>query len=307
MHINLEEQLPFLIEQLSSTESGESLETRWKHVLEKFFSMARLVCLEQPLNYCRICNNGRSLHIPTINSNMLYELSVDSDEYAFNERDISLAEALLKMSRQFLSVQEAIERGATEERQRIARDLHDDVAARMLTLIHRVRDQDSIDLARSILKSLRNAIYTLDNKTTTTILDAITDIRSELQDRLNAIGMQLYWTQEDSLAGLTFTPRQHINLHRILHETATNVLRHAEADFMSVDIHLEQDQFHVLVCDNGKGFDMDHCVPGKGINNIRTRVEELTGTVHWFNTTNNNKNNHGCCLDIRFPISLSQK
>ncbi|HEY9053162.1 MAG TPA: ATP-binding protein [Gammaproteobacteria bacterium] len=305
MHIDLEEQLPFLIEQLSSTESGHSLETRWKHVLEKFFSLARLDSYEQELERCRIINNGLSLQIPAINHNLLYELSVDNAELAFNDNDIQLAEALLKISRQFISVQEAIDRGANEERQRIARDLHDDVAARMLTLIHRAKDQDAIDLARSILKSLRNAIYTLDNKSTTTILHAITDIRSELQDRLNSIGMQLIWNQDDSLAELTFTPRQHINLHRILHEIATNVLRHAEADYIHVDIDVDNDQFHLHVCDNGKGFDINHCVPGKGINNIRTRIKELDGKVEWLGAlTNNNK---GCCLDIRFPLTTSQK
>ncbi len=306
MHTNLEEQLPFLIEQLSSTESGDSLETRWKHLLENFFSLSRLTPLEQQLDHCRIINNGLSLQIPAINQNLLYELSVDKADYAFTEHDILLSEALLKMSRQFLSVHEAIEQGAAEERQRIARDLHDDVAARILTLIHRVKDQDSIDLARSILKSLRNAIYTLDNKSTTTILHAITDIRAELQDRLNSVGMQLIWNQDDSLAELTFTPRQHINLHRILHEVATNVLRHAEADYMIIDIELDNDLFHLHVCDNGKGFDMEHCVPGKGINNIRTRIRELDGKVEWLNLSNN-KNNNGSCLDIRFPISTSAK
>lgn len=117
--------------------------------------------------------------------------------------------------------------------------------------------------------------------------------------------MQLNWNQNDSLADLTFTPRQHINLHRILHEIATNVLRHAEADYINVDINIDNDQFHLHVCDNGKGFDIEHCVPGKGINNIRTRIKELDGKVEWLGASTND--NKGCCLELRFPLTTSQK
>ena len=242
------------------------------------------------------------LQVPAIHADQYYRLPTHSQS-TFTEHDAQLTDALLKLARQFMSVQEAIEQGAFEERQRLARDLHDDVAARILTLIHQTRDQQSIDLARSILKSLRNAIYTLDNKSTTSILHAVTDIRAELQDRLNSLGMQLFWTQPDNLQNYTFTPRQHINLHRILHETTTNVIRHADAQFMTIDIEIIDDQIRVFACDNGKGFNMDACIPGKGINNIKNRVKELNGEVHW---TSNKESQSGNCLDIRFPLS-SQK
>lgn len=298
MHRDLEQHLPLLIEELSNKEASESIAERWASVLEKFFNESTLIAAQGDIDQCEICDDGKTLSVPAIHSGQLYRLTTSS-RYKFTAHDAQLTDALLKLARQFMSVQEAIEQGASEERQRIARDLHDDVAARILTLIHQTRDQQSIDLARSILKSLRNAIYTLDNRSTTSILHALTDIRAELQERLNSLGMQLFWNQPENLQNYTFTPRQHINLQRILHETTTNVIRHAEAQFMTIDIELDGEQIRIFACDNGKGFNMDACIPGKGINNIKNRIKELNGEVHW----TDNKNDSGNCLDLRFPIS----
>ncbi len=300
MHKDLEQHLPLLIEELSNNDAALCMADRWASVLEKFFTESTLENTAGQLEKCEISPDRRMLLVPAIAPDRIFRLETDN-RTGFDDNDAHLADALLKLTRQFMSVQEAIEQGASAERHRIARDLHDDVAARILTLIHQIRDQQSIDLARSILKSLRNAIYTLDNKSTTRILDALTDIRAELQERLNTIGMQLFWSQPDNLDDFNFTPRQHINLHRILHETTTNVIRHADAQFVTIDIEIDGDRIRLLVCDNGRGFDMDACIPGKGINNIKNRVRELNGEVNW---SDNTEGESGCCLDIRFPITL---
>lgn len=304
MHTNLNELLPFLIEELSNTESSDSIDVRWKSILKKFYTVANLTHTSLSITDCQIVNDNMVLQIPTVENTGAYELTSHDLKFPFTDNDIQLARALLKLTRRFISTQQAIEKGASEERQRIARDLHDDVAARMLTLIHQAKDETSIGLARSILKSLRNAIYTLDNKSTTTILDALTDIRSELQERLNSIGLQIFWTQTEDLDNLIFTPRQHINLNRIMHEIVTNVIRHAHAEYIAVSISLNQDQFSVRACDNGSGFKIEECIPGKGINNISTRINELSGTVSWNQNTEIN-DKPGCCINIQFPVAVS--
>ena len=165
-----------------------------------------------------------------------------------------------------------------------------------------MKDEKTIELSRSILKSLRNAIYTLDNKSTTTILDAVTDIRAEIQDRLNPLGIQLFWQQPEDLEQYIFTPRQHINLHRIMHEIVTNIIRHANANYVHIDIEIENGHLQVSAVDNGDGFDMNSCVPGKGIHNIKNRVNELNGIVNWSNYSDPDTGISGCSININFPI-----
>ncbi|MCW8956807.1 MAG: hypothetical protein OQL09_07990, partial [Gammaproteobacteria bacterium] len=224
----------------------------------------------------------------------------------FSYKDIQLLSSLLKVSRRFISIQQALEQGAETERQRIARDLHDDVAARLLTLIHKLDDKVCIELARSTLKSLRNSIYTLDSRSTTSISHALTDIRAEIQERFNSVGIFINWQQQDAFDNLVFTPRQHINLQRIFHEIATNIIRHTEADFIHVDITRTDRHIHIIACDNGQGFDIKKSIPGKGINNIQTRVMELNGTVEWKSVPQTkHNNNRGCCIDICFPLTVT--
>lgn len=301
MHKNLEKNLPFLIEEFSS--SGIPIDIRWEAILQRFFSDCTLNMYTDSINQCHITNHDKILAVPSVSLRHGYVLSSKEPSYKFTQDDLELATSLLKLTRQFISIEEAFEKGASEERRRIARDLHDDVAARMLTLIHSVKDEETIALARSILKSLRSAIYTLDNKSTARILDAVTDVRAELQDRLNSIGMQLLWHQAEDLDGY-FTPRQHINLNRMLHEITTNIIRHAGAHFMEVIINSNNQLLTIECSDNGKGFDLETCIPGKGINNITTRARELGGTASFFNLSDKETgNNKGSCVRIAFPIS----
>lgn len=302
MHKSLEKNLPFLIEEFSS--SGISIDNRWKAILQRFFSDCSLKPSDDIINTCQLNKQQRVLEVPSIMLKHGYILNSIDDTSTFTTDDVELADSLLKLTKQFITIQEAFEIGAAEERKRIARDLHDDVAARMLTLIHSVKDEQTIALSRSILKSLRNSIYTLDNKSTATILHAITDVRSEIQDRLNSIGMQLIWHQSDKFDGLNFTPRQHINLNRMLHEITTNIIRHANAQFMEVIIDINQHLLTVECSDNGQGFDTKNCIPGKGLNNITTRAQELGGTASWFNLSDKQTGlNKGSCIRINFPVS----
>jgi signal transduction histidine kinase len=288
-----------IINILTNAQSTSDVEQRWHDSLINIFATAKIDIQDKAIRHCQLGQDNRQLLVPTFNNAHHYVLTGNST-VTFDKDDKHFIDSLLKLGRHFCSIQDALERGAAEERRRIARDLHDDVAARVLTLIHQMKDQQSIELARSLLKSLRNAIYTLDTKTNTLITHALTDIRSELQDRLNPLGMQLFWAQSPNLANLTFTPRQHINLQRILHEITTNAIRHASAHFINISIDLEGDQLHIQACDDGAGFEIDSCVPGKGINNIRTRVEELYGQVDW-------QIKNGCCINMRFPVDTDQK
>ncbi|VAW61012.1 hypothetical protein MNBD_GAMMA10-499 [hydrothermal vent metagenome] len=299
---SLEKNLPFLIEEFSN--KGTAIDDRWKAILQRFFTHCKLTLSVEPITECALNLAQTQLKVPTISLNRGYLITSLKDTARFNQDNLTLVRSLLKLTRQFATIEEAIEIGASVERKRIARDLHDDVAARMLTLIHMLKDDKSICIARSILKSLRNSIYALDNKSTATVLDVITDVRSELQDRLNSLGMLLKWHQPDVLDGLSFTPRQHINLNRMLHEITTNIIKHAKADFMEVIINIEQQQFTVEVSDNGQGFDIQTCIPGKGINNITTRARELGGNAGWFNLSDKETGlNKGSCVRINFLIT----
>jgi hypothetical protein len=45
-------------------------------------------------------------------------------------------------------------------------------------------------------------------------------------------------------------------------------------------------------------------VAGKGLNNIRTRIEEINGSVSWHHNAKSgiNETRQGCCINLQFPL-----
>ncbi len=68
------------------------------------------------------------------------------------------------------------------------------------------------------------------------------------------------------------------NLCLILKEATTNVIKHANAELMSVSIEFSPEQIGLIVADDGQGIKPGERHGGYGINNIEKRVKALTGS-----------------------------
>jgi len=93
-----------------------------------------------------------------------------------------------------------------------------------------------------------------------------------------------------------------INVFRILTELMTNSLRHAHA--ATIQIHLSLNDLKLLVVkyeDDGIGFDQigesESGKRGMGIQNIRSRVKSLNGTIDIFSEANK-----GVSADLKIPL-----
>jgi two-component system NarL family sensor kinase len=70
-------------------------------------------------------------------------------------------------------------------------------------------------------------------------------------------------------------------LYRVIQETVNNVIKHAEATELDIQLVKEDESITATIEDNGKGFNTLQLkgLEGLGLKNIRTRVEYLKGTV----------------------------
>jgi len=68
---------------------------------------------------------------------------------------------------------------------------------------------------------------------------------------------------------------------RVLQELVSNIMKHARANEVTVQLLREGDELSIMVEDNGQGFDPGKLSPdtGMGLRNIRSRVEYLGGHV----------------------------
>lgn len=192
------------------------------------------------------------------------------------------------------TAEEAARRNSTEERLRIARELHDIIghslgtiavqagvgrhlmandpakAAEALDSIARV-SRNSLDEVRAVVAALRedDAAYQ-----PTPALADLTD----LVETIRSTGLNVELTLPNDLEAI---PRQTgAAVYRIAREALTNVVRHAHASAASVQVGHHDGRVEVAVRDNGSGSDSEgEMRPGHGIAGMRERAEALGGRL----------------------------
>ncbi len=92
-----------------------------------------------------------------------------------------------------------------------------------------------------------------------------------------------------------------LNIYRVIQEQLNNVYKHASASRVQIKMYASDGQIHVLINDNGIGFEVGMKKSGVGIVNIINRIESFNGTVG-FET----KPGIGCKLEIHIPISFQK-
>ena len=184
-----------------------------------------------------------------------------------------------------------------EERQRLARDLHDSITQLLCSqalLAEASRKfveageataaapylSQLVETAHQALKEMRLMIYDL----RPSALEKEGLVRA-LQCRLEAVEQRA--GIQTSLVGCISTPlsrQEEEGLYRIAQELLNNVLRHAEASSVTITLRDQtsgRGEAHVEleVADNGKGFAPDAPSAGIGLKSIQERVERLGGTL----------------------------
>ncbi len=197
-----------------------------------------------------------------------------------------------------------MDQAVAEERERIYRDLHDDVGAKLLSLVYRASTPESADLARSALQDLRDVVSTTQHGNLN--LSAVcADWRAECEQRLSEAGISLDWEQPNlslpSLGDLDLTPPQTLNLGRILREAVSNLIKHARASKAWVQINVEAGTLSLLIRDNGVGCGgVSQRPPGRGVHNMEQRAKRI-GAIF-------KRESHvagGCEIQVRLSLTAA--
>jgi NarL family two-component system sensor histidine kinase LiaS len=203
------------------------------------------------------------------------------------------------------------ELAALEERNRLARDLHDAAKQQLFATVMQVnaarallrQDVDAADdkLARAeqIVRAAQKELSLL-----------IHELRPvALQQQILADALETYaeeWSRQSGI-GLHYTsavdrevaPAAEQAFFRVTQEALANVLRHSEATHIDITLKHEQDAMILTIADNGRGFDPN--VPqqgGIGLHSMRERLANLGGTLTIESTPG-----HGTCIEARLPIN----
>ena len=297
-----QERLPELLETILSPKAVRSNKEQWEFLLRQVFEPVLVMNETDDNDEVLIKESGAVLHVPEFEDIPALALAgVERGSRLFNANDVSFLNSMMTLFKNAQEFKGAYEQGVHEERTRIARDLHDDVAARLLTLIHKSEGTPQEPLAREALVTLRESINSLGGRQEQLLDDILRELQVDIKFRLDATNIALNWEQDRQVYKKTFTSRQATNFKRVSQEIITNVLKHANATIVNVDINLIDGSFVLSVCDDGNAKLMNDWINGRGVNNIRTRVKELGGTVRW-NQRIIEEQLAGTCVEISIPI-----
>ena len=197
----------------------------------------------------------------------------------FTTEDARLTDRIVEQLRRAVRFDKAVEQGRSEERLRLAQDLHDDIGARLLTLMYKAQSPEMEEYVRHTLQDLKTLTRGL-AASNHRLSHAAAEWKSDLAHRLTAAHVDLRWTfvfDEDILLTVVYWSA----LTRVMRELVSNVIAHSQAQQLEIDFRLEADRIELTITDDGLGRNPRAWSHGLGLGGVRKRVKQLGGEVEW--------------------------
>jgi signal transduction histidine kinase len=203
-----------------------------------------------------------------------------------------------------------------EERQRISRELHDDLGQALTTHLLAIRNlQEDLSLPVETMFERLQSLHDQSYEILVKIRRLARDLRPPVLDALGLrVAMQTYCTEFTRRTHLpvifeadTFLPAfsdiYNITLYRVLQEALTNIVKHAQASQVWVDLSVEDAIVNLTVQDNGVGFSEEKLQSnGIGLTGLLERITIAGGTLNI-----NSTSKRGTILSAQFPLSNNDK
>lgn len=230
-------------------------------------------------------------------------LATPEDGVVVCHSDMSeLSKARSNMSRKLIEAQE-------KERNRIGRELHDDLNQRLAMLaVELERLEDGPSEVRGRLQELRKSVTEISND-----VQALShELHSSKLQYLGAIGGMKSWCKEfgerqgiqiefkSTEVETSVAPEIGLCLYRVLQEALHNAAKHSGAKRIEVQLRSDSREIHLVISDLGRGFDLEAGLqgPGLGITSMKERVSLANGTI-----AIQSRPMRGTNIDVRVPLT----
>lgn len=224
--------------------------------------------------------------------------------YAMRIRSVKESQALKyklkeKQLSQLMEAQET-------ERQRLARELHDGIGQSLAALKMQLQLDDqpkashiTVNRVNALCKEVRSLSHqmmplALKEKGLKSAIEQL------IEYGFTAAGIQV----DLVTSGLNerLPSKVEVHLYRIMQELTTNILRHAQATEVGIQLLHQHTHVLLIVEDNGVGFSTERKTKGMGLSNIHSRLEALSGRLELQSSYTD-----GTYVRIAVPLSAQRR
>jgi two-component system, NarL family, sensor histidine kinase UhpB len=189
-----------------------------------------------------------------------------------------------RLTQQIINLQE-------DERKSLARDIHDEIG-QYLTAIH--VDASAILNAKKMATAKTSAkeISSVTQQMMLMVQDLLQRLRPRIIDELG-IGLALgelvhHWRQKNREINVDCSISKDVGViddtvaittYRVVQESLTNIVKHANAKHVNIDVVQDKQKIYINIEDDGIGFDKTKMSNGYGLAGMRERIQGLLGEM----------------------------
>ncbi len=240
------------------------------------------------------------------------EIEKQKATVAIQNQEIEKQKAQALLDSHELRFNQARLEGQEKERTRIAKDLHDRLGSMLsMVKVHYKSVEEQLDTLKDTNQKQYEKANTLLDEACEEVRKIANDINSgtlskfgliaALEDLTMSLNESKHITADLTIHGIDtqLDADTEIEIYRIIQELIHNILKHAFAKEVSIQLLQGEKGLNIMVEDDGVGFMYDtENITGMGLKNVASRVEKLEGELQVDSTLNN-----GTTIMIDIPIN----
>ncbi|XZF74817.1 sensor histidine kinase [Bacillus sp. AL-1R] len=203
---------------------------------------------------------------------------------------------VINLEKAYSQLQEAsstvMQNAILEERNRIARDIHDAVGHSLTSIIVQIQAvqymvkkdpnqaeqslKDMLVVARKGLDDIRKSVHSIADELPQSAIGTLETLLKHMES-----SSSIQYSFKAEIGDVELDVAVYKILFRILQESITNVIRHSQATKLDVVLKKESESINMTVRDNGDLDNAQKISEGFGLKSMRERLEEMNGSLSY--------------------------
>lgn len=233
-----------------------------------------------------------------------YQKIQAQSELTKKQEEINQQKVEALVQKQELNLIKASIEGQDEEGKRIAQELHDSIGGNLAGIKLQLSSMKGDSEKIKNLTGQIDETYQLVRDISHTLIpkkfkqNAFTQLIQEYAKSISSSGeLKVGFHPHPEKEINAIDEKHQMEIYKIIQELMTNTLKHAKASSVEIHLSLIDNELSLLFEDNGVGFDTVNNTDGIGFENIKNRINELSGTLHIDSVLN-----RGTVVSIEIPI-----